>query len=162
MSSHARPGGGPYAGHAAEWVGVACSAWVGGMSHVLLDAITHGNHSGWLVPILPVLRTPVPHLGGQAPLHDALQLWLTVAFALASLYMWRVIARDRLLWQWRKRPFPRVVQNRGMRGRDSRCAARWQPRRARSWGMSHTGRQDPKASLRRWRSARSISYAPLP
>jgi len=87
-----------------EWVGVACSAWVGGMSHVLLDAITHGNHSGWLVPVLPVLRTPVPHLGGQAPLHDALQLWLTVAFALASLYMWRVIARDRLLWQWRKRP----------------------------------------------------------
>lgn len=85
------------------WTGVAISAYVGGISHVLLDGITHGNHSGWLVPSLPILRTPVPHFGGPVPLHDALQWWLTVLFAIATLYMWRTIARDRLLWRWRAR-----------------------------------------------------------
>jgi hypothetical protein len=65
----------------------------------------------------------VPHFGGQAPLHDALQLWLTVAFALASLYMWRVIARDRLLWQWRQRRIsPRRSKPRHA-APDSLCAA---------------------------------------
>lgn len=87
-----------------DWVSVAWSAWIGGVSHVVLDGITHGNHSGWLVPWLPVLRTPVPHLGGEAPLHDALQCWLTIAFALLSVRWWRHIARERLLWTWRGAP----------------------------------------------------------
>ncbi len=85
------------------WTSVALSAWVGGVSHVVLDGFTHGNHSGWLVPWFPVLRTPVPHLGGSAPLHDALQLWLTVLLGLASVAMWRWIARGRWLWRWRQR-----------------------------------------------------------
>jgi Domain of unknown function (DUF4184) len=84
----------------AEWCRVAVSAWIGGFSHVVLDGITHGNHSGWLVPWFPVLRTPVPHLGGTAPLHDALQLWLTLGFGLACILMWRRIAAHRLLWCW--------------------------------------------------------------
>jgi hypothetical protein len=83
------------------WASVAVSGWIGGMSHVVLDGITHGNHSGWLVPLFPALRTPVPHFGSRVPLHDALQCWLTVLFALASLWLWRTIARDRLLWRWR-------------------------------------------------------------
>lgn len=88
---------------AAQWGVVAYSAWLGGCSHVLLDGITHGNHSGWLVPWLPVLRTLVPHFGDMVPLHDALQFWLTILFALASVLMWRRIAQRRLLWQWRAR-----------------------------------------------------------
>ncbi len=86
------------------WLGAAASAWIGGMSHVLLDAITHGNHSGWLVPHFPVLRTLVPHIGGAVPLHDALQCWLTVLLAIGSVVMWRTIARKRLLWHWRSLP----------------------------------------------------------
>ncbi|MBL0940457.1 MAG: DUF4184 family protein [Gemmatimonadaceae bacterium] len=86
-----------------EWLVVASSAWVGGVSHVVLDGITHGNHSGWLVPHLPMLRMAVPHFGGPVPLHDALQLWLTIGFALVTAFMWRHIAQRRLLWQWRAR-----------------------------------------------------------
>jgi hypothetical protein len=88
---------------ARAWRGVAVSGCIGGLSHVLLDGITHGNHSGWLVPWIPALRTPVPHLGGVVPLHDALQCWLTIAFAVATIMMWRRIAGDRLLWRWRSR-----------------------------------------------------------
>ena len=53
---------------------VASSALIGGATHVFLDGFTHGNHSGWALPLLPALATPVPHPGGPAPLHDALQL----------------------------------------------------------------------------------------
>ena len=85
------------------WSSVALSGWIGGLSHVILDGITHGNHSGWLVPWFPILRVPVPHPGGAVPLHDALQLWLTIALGIASVWMWRSIARARLLWRWRRR-----------------------------------------------------------
>jgi hypothetical protein len=88
---------------ARQWTVAAYSAWIGGVSHVLLDAITHGNHSGWLVPFLPGLRTMVPHFGGQVPLHDALQFWLTLLLGAASLAMWRSIVSRRLLWRWRLR-----------------------------------------------------------
>lgn len=84
-----------------EWGTVAWSAWVGGVSHVVLDGITHGNHSGWLVPSFPFLRQPVPHFGGPVPLHDALQFWLTMLFAVVSALAWRHIAKHRLLWRWR-------------------------------------------------------------
>jgi len=84
-----------------DWLRVIISAWVGGMSHVLLDGVTHGNHSGWLVPWFPILRTPVPHLGGMAPLYDALQLWCSVVFALVTLVLWRSMVRQRALWRWR-------------------------------------------------------------
>ncbi len=90
------------------WASAALSALLGGLSHVLLDGITHGNHSGWLVPMLPFLRTPVPHLGGVIPLHDALQFWFTLLLAALSVCMWRVIARERLLWRWRALAVPAV------------------------------------------------------
>jgi hypothetical protein len=83
------------------WTRVASSGVLGGVSHVLVDGITHGNHSGWLVPYLPFLRTMVPHIGGPVPLHDALQCWFTIAFAAASAWMWRHMARRQLLWAWR-------------------------------------------------------------
>lgn len=101
------------------WGSVAVSGWVGGMSHVLLDGVTHGNHSGWLVPHLPWLRTPVPHPGGAVPLHDALQLWGTLGGTVAALWMWRRIAHRRLLWAWRGEPppppMPRRPRAHGMR-----------------------------------------------
>lgn len=86
-----------------EWLAVAWSGWLGGVSHVVLDGITHGNHSGWLVPWFPVLRLMVPHFGGPVPLHDALQFWLTWIFAIVSLVLWRHIVRRQLLWTWRNR-----------------------------------------------------------
>jgi hypothetical protein len=85
-----------------DWMRVLYSAWIGGMSHVMLDGITHGNHSGWLVPWLPVLRTKVWHFGTQVPLHDALQLWCTVGFAIATIALWRVMVRQRALWRWQQ------------------------------------------------------------
>lgn len=99
------------------WSSVAVSAWIGGMSHILLDGVTHGNHSGWLVPFLPFLRMPVPHPGGVVPLHDALQLWLTLLLGLATLIMWRSIARRRLLWRWRGRAMVTLPRQRQTAGR---------------------------------------------
>jgi hypothetical protein len=86
---------------ARAWVRVAVSAWIGGMSHVVLDGVTHGNHSGWLVPTFPVLRTPVPHFNGTVPLHDALQLWCSVIFAVITLVLWRRMVCQRAMWKWR-------------------------------------------------------------
>lgn len=100
------------------WRRVALSAIVGGLSHVLVDGITHGNHSGWLVPHLPFLRTMVPHFGGPVPLYDALQCWLTIGLGFAATMMWRAIARRRLLWRWRNREprsLPRMPRAAGER-----------------------------------------------
>lgn len=83
------------------WAVAAISAYVGGVSHWALDGITHGGHSGWAVTYLPWLRTPVPSVGGAVPLHDALQLWLTVLLGIAGVLMCARISRERLLWQWR-------------------------------------------------------------
>lgn len=83
------------------WAVAASSAFVGGVSHWALDGITHGGHSGWAVAYLPWLRTPVPSIGGVVPLHDALQLWLTVLLGAAGVHMCARIFRERLLWQWR-------------------------------------------------------------
>lgn len=83
------------------WIVAAYSAWLGGLSHWALDGITHGGHSGWAVAWLPWLRTPVPSFGGPVPLHDALQLWLTVLLGLAGAWMCACIAERRLLWVWR-------------------------------------------------------------
>jgi hypothetical protein len=103
---------------ASEWRRVALSGALGGLSHVLLDGITHGNHTGWLVPHLPVLRTVVPHIGGPVPLHDALQCWLTLLFGAASIAMWRTMVRHNLLWQWRAKAvvsLPRMPRADGLR-----------------------------------------------
>lgn len=100
------------------WFCVAWSGWMGGVSHVLLDGITHGNHSGWLVPLFPLLRTPVWNVGGVMPLHDALQQWLTLSFGVASWLMLRRISKQRLLWRWRaldERPLTPMPRSAGIR-----------------------------------------------
>jgi Domain of unknown function (DUF4184) len=82
------------------WARVAVSGHIGGLTHIVLDGVTHGNHSGWLVPYLPFLRTPIGLHGGW-PLHDVLQVVLSVWFAVSACGSWRLIARERLLWRWR-------------------------------------------------------------
>ncbi len=100
------------------WAVAAVSAWLGGVSHWALDGITHGGHSGWAVTHLPWLRTPVPSFGGAVPLHDALQLWLTVVLGVAGLWMCAHIAERRLLWRWRAlepQPLPKRARHEGDR-----------------------------------------------
>jgi hypothetical protein len=96
------PGGPPLHLHAlarcrpatspAGLVRVASSALVGGATHVFLDGFTHGNHSGWALSLLPALATPVPHPGGPLPLHDALQVWLTLVLGAFALREWHRMA----------------------------------------------------------------------
>jgi hypothetical protein len=74
----------------------AVSALVGGLSHIGLDGVTHGNHSGWALAHLPVLATPVPQPFGPVPLHDALQLWLSLILGVATLGAWRRLATARV------------------------------------------------------------------
>ena len=91
-----------------EWVVVATSGSLGGLTHVLLDSVSHGNHSGWLVPFFPILRLLVPMPMGSVPLYDALHVTLTVVLGLLALGTWQRIARERLLWRWRGES-PRAV-----------------------------------------------------
>jgi hypothetical protein len=100
------------------WAVTAGSAYIGGVSHWALDGITHGGHSGWAVAHLPWLGTPVPWFDGTVPLHDALQVWLTVLLGVAGIAMCARIARHRLLWRWRMlapRPLPRRARHEGER-----------------------------------------------
>jgi hypothetical protein len=92
------PGGAPLHLHALARCGlardtpgvarVALSALVGAATHVFLDGFTHGDHSGWALAFLPVLGTPVPSFGGHAPLHDALQIWLSIGLGAFALRDW--------------------------------------------------------------------------
>jgi hypothetical protein len=67
---------------------VALSGLVGAATHVFLDGFTHGNHAGWALAFLPFLGASVLHLGGTAPLHDALQFWLTIGLGAFALRDW--------------------------------------------------------------------------
>jgi hypothetical protein len=60
---------------------------------VFVDGFTHADHAGWALAFLPGLAAPVPHPGGSAPLHDALQLWLTIALGALALREWDLLVR---------------------------------------------------------------------
>jgi hypothetical protein len=98
------------AASARDWLRIAVSGWVGGMSHVLIDGFTHGNKSGWATAIFPVLRTPLPTPFGPLPLYDFLQLSLTILFAVMALRWFADAARRRLLVQWSGLTPPPVPQ----------------------------------------------------
>jgi hypothetical protein len=72
---------------------VAFSGLVGGLTHVFLDGFTHGNHAGWAVALLPALRARVLPPPGEMPLHDLLQVLLTIVLGAAALGEWRRYAR---------------------------------------------------------------------
>jgi Domain of unknown function (DUF4184) len=69
------------------WVTVAFSGSIGGLTHIFIDGFTHGNHSGWAVALLPFLRWPIPGVG--LPIHDALQIVLSVGLGMATVALWR-------------------------------------------------------------------------
>lgn len=85
-----------------EWGRVAVSAWIGGVTHVLLDGITHGNESGWAVPWLPWLRMALPAPLPPMPLHDALHAVLSLVLGVVALLNWQKLAREGRLWTWRR------------------------------------------------------------
>ena len=68
-----------------EWNTAALCALIGGTSHVFVDGFTHGNHSGWAVAFLPVLRTNLALPFGTMPLYDVLQHGLTILFTLLAI-----------------------------------------------------------------------------
>ena len=84
----------------ADWIRVATSGLIGGMSHIFLDGFTHGTHSGWAVPHLPLLRTEIPWPGGAMPLHDFLQIALTIVLGAAGVWGASIIGRRRLISEW--------------------------------------------------------------
>lgn len=105
-----------------EWLRVATSGLVGGLTHVALDGFTHGNHSGWALAYFPRLGAPVPFPGGALPLHDVLQIALTVLLGAAALAQWRGIAQAGRLWSWRGEA-PRAVP--AAHASECRWAIRW-------------------------------------
>jgi hypothetical protein len=113
------PGGPPFHWHdlaavqrprGRAWWGVAISAAIGGLSHLLLDGFTHGDRSGWLVPLVPLLRWPLPLPWGALPLYDALHPVSTVLFGVGAFAIWRRLAAGRLLWVWRGSAPRRVAE----------------------------------------------------
>ncbi|HVO10469.1 MAG TPA: DUF4184 family protein [Vicinamibacteria bacterium] len=72
---------------------VAVSGLVGGLSHVAIDGFTHGDHSGWALPLFPALATPLPLPFAPAPLYDVLQVTLTVVLGLLAVRAWDGMAR---------------------------------------------------------------------
>ncbi|HXK10913.1 MAG TPA: DUF4184 family protein, partial [Vicinamibacteria bacterium] len=69
---------------------VAVSGILGAATHVFIDGFTHGDHSGWALPLLPALGTKVP--GVETPLYDVLQVCLTIGLAALALREWRRMA----------------------------------------------------------------------
>jgi hypothetical protein len=84
-----------------EWVVAGVSAWIGGFTHVVLDGVTHGNHSGWALTFLPGLAMPIAHPFGSVPLHDVLHPSLSLFLAIATLQAWQGLVRSGQLWAWR-------------------------------------------------------------
>ena len=77
---------------AGEWVRVAYSGFLGGLTHFWIDGFTHGGAEGWARNFLPVLSRPVCLPMGSMPLHDVLQWSLTLVLGVVALWMWRGLA----------------------------------------------------------------------
>jgi len=112
----------------ADGVRIGVSGLLGGLSHVVLDGFTHGTHSGWAVPYLPALATPVPMPSGPVPFHDVLHVTLTIVLGAWAVRMVRDGARRRLLAQWypHERSATRMatpLQRRGALAYVAACAA---------------------------------------
>jgi hypothetical protein len=83
-----------------ECLRVGFSGLIGGLSHVFLDGFTHGNQTGWAATLFPILRTGVPFPVTRMPLHDVLQVLLTIVFGAFTLLAFADIGRRRLLLTW--------------------------------------------------------------
>jgi hypothetical protein len=86
-----------------EWLTVAASGLVGGLTHIFLDGFTHQDRSGWAVARIPLLRAHVPLL--NAPLFEALQGGLTIGLGISALALWSHMVRERERGEGRPVPF---------------------------------------------------------
>jgi hypothetical protein len=91
-----------------DWATASVSAFIGGLTHVLLDGVTHGNHSGWALAFLPGLALPITHPFGSMPLHDLLHPALSLFLGVGALQAWQGLVREGRLWAWRGEE-PRVL-----------------------------------------------------
>jgi len=92
------PGGAPFhlhalaccrpAGDLLALAKVALSGLIGGLTHVTIDGFTHGDESGWALPLLPVLGTPLALPSGPLPLYEVLQGVLTIGLGVLALRAW--------------------------------------------------------------------------
>lgn len=87
-----------------EWLGVAFSGFVGGLTHIFLDGFTHADRSGWAVARLAFLRRGV--LG--VPVYEELQVILSLVLGFVSFWAWRRIVE--LSPGGEMRPKPRASQ----------------------------------------------------
>jgi hypothetical protein len=85
---------------ASEWLVVAVSGFIGGMTHFVLDGVTHGNHSGWAVPFLPFLTIDVPLPNASMPLYDLLHGLGTIVLGFVASLQILSITKRRLLPAW--------------------------------------------------------------
>ncbi len=74
-----------------EWVVIAYSGMLGGLSHKLLDGLTHSDT--WATELWPVLKRGIAFPGGPIPLHDALQVWLSLGLGMVAFWALQRIAR---------------------------------------------------------------------
>jgi Domain of unknown function (DUF4184) len=93
-----------------DWVRIGLSGWLGGITHVLLDGFTHGNHSGWITTHVPLLRALVPLPFGRLPLHDVLHVVGTVVLGVLSVRWLAEMGRQRLLVTWSDHTVPPRVR----------------------------------------------------
>jgi hypothetical protein len=91
-----------------DWVRIAISGWLGGVSHVLLDGFTHGNHTGFITTQFPFFRKAIALPFGSVPLHDVLHVGGTIVLGALSLHALAEIGRRRLLRTWTGGAAPRV------------------------------------------------------
>jgi hypothetical protein len=85
-----------------EWLGVAFSGYVGGLTHIFLDGFTHADRSGWAVALFPILRRTL----FGAPVYEELQVVLSIVLAFVSFWAWRRIVER----SPEARPVPRASQ----------------------------------------------------
>jgi hypothetical protein len=83
-----------------EWVRVAVSGFIGGLSHLLLDGFTHGSATGWGVHRWPIFATPIPLPLGSVPFYDCLHVTLTVVLGSYGIWQAAHMGRRRLLADW--------------------------------------------------------------
>src|SRR5262249_59617360 len=75
-----------------EWLVVAFSGWVGGLTHIFLDGFTHDDRSGWAVALFPALKQHVWVGWFRMPFHDVLQNLSSLVLGVAALVAWNRMA----------------------------------------------------------------------
>ena len=74
-----------------EWVVIGYSGMIGGLTHKLLDGLTHSDT--WATELWPALKHTIAFPGGPIPLHDALQVWLSLLLGVVAFQALQHIAR---------------------------------------------------------------------